>query len=242
MFWGLDELIDHATEFYNRVSGDISLADKFALLRNHALELGLTDIYYARRSFDADQKLVRNIFTEWDGAWAAEYDEAGYIDVDWVRQRVESGSQMFRFDDPVAVLSEAESKFVEATRRHGRMNGIGIPFRNGAIVPGGMTAIAANRPLLTDEQINRLCAAVGLFDLAVAVELAGRSAMQVGLTVREVKLIRLLSRGQTSVQISQLTGCSEQWIRRSFMIIREKLWVGNNVELVLRANALQLIE
>ena len=186
--------------------------------------------------------MVGNRFIQWDQEWAEAYECGDYEDHDWVRNTIMEWTGVFRFRDTVCAKNEKQAEFIDLTRRFGRMNGIGIAFRNGSIVPGGMSAIAVNQAELTEEQVNRMHAAANLFDLVIAADLASRTAQTLGLTPREVRLLRLLARGQTAVQIAKLTGSSEQWIRRSFMTIREKLWVGNNVELVLRANALQLID
>ena len=231
---------DPSVEFYSRINKSISLNKKFELFHRHADAIGFTDVYYCRYSYDHLHELVPTVFEVLDPDWAEKYQAEGYAEVDWVRNEILKSPYPIRFDEPKRPLTPQEDAFLKSAHAHGRMNGFAMSFRSSGKTPALFFALSTKaRP--SDEQIGRVSAAACLFDLVVAAELAKRTAKTVGLTPREINLIRLLEKGYSSVQIAGIVGSSEQWIRKSFMSIREKLGVGNNVELVLRASELQLV-
>jgi len=233
-------MVDAATDFYSRISDDISVSERFGLFHAYAENLGFSDAFYARKVFDPDDPARVIMFKQWDPEWLEIYEAKRYGRIDWSLKAARNRQTAFGFERPDYELSKPEREFVKEARHHKRLNGFALPFRGALGTVAGFSVTGSIKPP-TAEQMNRVTAAGQLLDLVMRSGAAAMSAKAAGLSFREVKLVQFLCEGYNMVQIAHTVGSSEQWIRKSFMQIRGKLRVGSNPELVLKAHALNLI-
>lgn len=231
---------DPDIEFYSRISEPLPTEEKYLLFQRHAANLGFDETYYGRRTYNERHELEVKGYQIWDPVWKEIYDHQNYADADWAVTAMKQATCAFRFDPPKRELAGAELAFTTDAQYYGRLNGVGVPLARANETISGLSATSSERRP-TDEQINRLVAAAKLFDHVMAAEFAKKMSDASGLTQRETQLIRLLCDGYSFVQMAHATGNSDQWIRKSFMRIREKLGVTNNNQVLVKAMTMGLL-
>ncbi|MDJ0920605.1 MAG: autoinducer binding domain-containing protein [Henriciella sp.] len=231
---------DPDIEFYSRIADDIPTDKKYRLFQRHAENLGFDEIYYGRRVYNERHQAEMRGYQIWDPVWKEIYDGENYVEADWAMSAIRNVKHAFRFEVPQREMTAAEQAFTKDARHHGRLNGFAVPLATANGLVSGLSATSReSRP--TDEQINRLIAASKLFDHVMAAHYSEQMSKTAGLTEREVQLVRLLCDGYSFVQMAHATGRSDQWIRKSFMIIREKLGVNNNNQVLVKAMSMGLL-
>lgn len=231
---------DPDIEFYSRIADSIPADEKFRLFQRHAENLGFDETYYGRRVFNKRHESEVRGYQVWDPVWKEIYDTENYVNADWAMQVLKDATTPFRFDPPRREMTKAERAFTKDAQHYGRLNGFAVALARGHNVISGLSATSTvSRP--SDEQINRLTAAAKLLDHVMAAHYAADMSKSVDLTEREVRLIRFLCDGYSSVQMAHAMGRTDQWIRKSFMGIREKLGVVNNNQVMIKAMTMGLI-
>ncbi len=231
-------------DFYDIISTRSCFETKFNALHELSEQLGFTDIFYGRyiKEQIQNKRQLSNIRTFRAGCpkWESIYQNERYAGIDWAVEKALWAKRMYRLDDVPGNLTDTQQRFVNHASEYKRQNGFCLPFRSSLGLSGGFSATGAkHRPCI--RKIAQLAAAAQLFDLEVRLSRVDITASGFGLTHREQELIQLLSTGRSMVQIAHLQGKSEQWIRVSFLQIREKFKVGSNAEVIYKATSLGLI-
>lgn len=208
--------------------------------------IGFSDSFHARLKhvFSEKPRSLDNlrIWRNWDENWKALYESRRLERVDFVFNRAgETTGPLIRFRAPTYELCPAEREFLALAEEHGRLNGVALPVRTRGVVSGGFSVTGAESEP-TEEQIAHFASAAIIAEFHLQALDRAQISQAHGLSARELKLIRLFASGRSMVQIAACLGTSEQWIRKSFVVLRDKLGAKNNGQLVYKALHLGLID
>jgi len=148
-------MVDADTDFYDRISDDISVSERFALFHAYAENLGFSDAFYARKTFDPNNPASVIMFKHWDPEWLEIYQAKRYDRIDWSIKAARNRQTAFGFERPDYGLSKPERGFVKEARHHKRLNGFALPFRGALGTVAGFSVTGSIKPP-TKEQINRV--------------------------------------------------------------------------------------
>lgn len=221
-----------------------SLDRRFLALHNYALALGFEDTFYSKLKdpFLSDKFHKDNVVAFRLGCedWQQEYERQSYDRYDWVIEYAKSRIDPFRLSNIPDNLTEKQKKFSAYAISKNRQNGFAVPFRAACGLVGGFSA-TGSKELPTDLNIAKLISAVQYFHMILSSESRAEDAQKLEFSQREIQLLELFVSGRSMTQIAHMLGATDQWIRKSFMTMREKAQVGNNSELIYRAVGLNLI-
>jgi DNA-binding CsgD family transcriptional regulator len=231
-------------EFFEVMLSSNSLEKRFSALHNYAMFLGFKDSYYSRLKdpFRSDKYQENNILSLRLGCeqWQRDYKENGHARHDWVIEYAKSRIDPYRLSNIPDNLTEKQQKFLAYAISKNRHNGFAIPFRTACGLVGGFSA-TGGAELPTDLNIAKLLSAVQYFHMILSSENKSADAQRLEFSEREIQLLELFVSGRSMTQIAHMLGATDQWIRKSFMMMREKAQVGNNSELIYRAVGFNLI-
>lgn len=230
-----------SSDFHAQIDSDLSVEKKFSLFHDFAQNWGFTDVFYARRAFTREEPQKRIIFKRWNPVWEDIYKTKRYDQQDWALKSARMRDKAFTFRDSAVDLSKQQAAFMKDAEHYGRLNGFAMPIKGlGKTVAGFSATGSDGKPMA--EQINQVKAAGFLLDNTLAAEIKALTLEDIGIKYREIKLIRMLGQGFSMVQMAAVSGRSEQWIRKSFMGIRETFGVGSNSEVLVQAMRLGLLD
>lgn len=202
------------SEFFQQVASVPSIEEKVSLFYGYVCNCGFTDAFYSRVTVDAHGEPSRLEFRHWDPVWRKIYEEKQYSQVDWAINAARYQEGPFFFGKPTIELTPKDTEFCADAAAHNRLNGFAMPIKDITGLVAGFSATGApSKP--TMEQVSRVIAAGLLLDHHVKTQLVAKASKIVGVTPREIKLIRQLASGFNMADIARKSSKSEQWIRKS---------------------------